>query len=163
MAALRGRAHRLGTKALVIVPTYNEQHNIRALVDAVLAQDARLEMLVVDDNSPDGTGQTVEEIGRTNPRVHLLSRPGKLGLGTAYRDGFGWALQRPEYELIFEMDADFSHDPAHLPLFLLAAEKADFVLGSPLPRRQCHGRELADSAADAELLRPTSMPGSSPG
>ena len=119
----------MGIKALVIVPTYNEQLNIRALVDAVLAQDARLEMLVVDDNSPDGTGKTVEEIGRTNPRVHLLSRPGKLGLGTAYRDGFRWALQRPEFELIFEMDADFSHDPAHLPLFLLAAEKADFVLG----------------------------------
>jgi dolichol-phosphate mannosyltransferase len=118
------------TKALVIVPTYNEQLNIRALVDAVLAQDARIEMLVVDDNSPDGTGKTVEEIGQNNPRLHLLSRPGKLGLGTAYRDGFAWALERPQYELIFEMDADFSHDPAHLPLFLLASEKADFVLGS---------------------------------
>lgn len=119
----------MNDKALVIVPTYNEQLNIRALVDSVLAQDGRIEILVVDDNSPDGTGNTVDEMARTNPRVHLLRRPGKLGLGTAYRDGFAWALQRPEYELIFEMDADFSHDPAHLPLFLQAAEKADFVLG----------------------------------
>ena len=119
----------MGAKALVIVPTYNEALNIPALVEKVLAQDIRIEMLVVDDNSPDGTGNCVEEIGRTNPRVHLIRRPGKMGLGTAYRDGFRWALDRPDYELILEMDADFSHDPAHLPLFLEAAEQADFVLG----------------------------------
>jgi dolichol-phosphate mannosyltransferase len=120
----------MAEKAVVIVPTYNEKENIRRLVDAVLAQDARIDMLVVDDNSPDRTGDIVEEIARTNARVHLLRRPGKLGLGTAYRDGFRWALARPEYEFVFEMDADFSHDPAHLSLFLEAAEHADFVLGS---------------------------------
>jgi dolichol-phosphate mannosyltransferase len=117
-------------KALVIIPTYNEKENIRQIISAVLSQDARIEMLIVDDNSPDGTGGIVDEIGRGDARVHLLRRPGKMGLGTAYRDGFGWALQRPEYEYIFEMDADFSHDPAHLPIFLEAAQTADFVLGS---------------------------------
>ena len=116
-------------RALVIVPTYNEGHNIRALVAAVLDADTRIDMLVVDDNSPDGTGSIVEEIGRAEPRVNVLRRPGKMGLGTAYLDGFRWALKRP-YELIFEMDADFSHSPSHLPEFLAAAEKADFVLGS---------------------------------
>ena len=120
----------MGDKALVIVPTYNEKENIRALIAAVLPQDPRLEMLIVDDNSPDGTGDIVAGIAAAEPRVHLLRRPGKLGLVTAYRDGFGWALQNPDYEYIFEMDADFSHDPAHLPKFLEAAQGADFVLGS---------------------------------
>jgi dolichol-phosphate mannosyltransferase len=95
----------------------------------VLAQDPRLEMLFVDDSSPDGTGDLIASIAVENPRVHLLRRPGKMGLGTAYRDGFRWALAR-DYELVFEMDADFSHDPDHLPEFLKAAEDADFVLGS---------------------------------
>ncbi|MBX9927492.1 MAG: polyprenol monophosphomannose synthase [Gemmatimonadaceae bacterium] len=117
-------------RALVIVPTYNEKDNIRNLISQVLAQDARLEILVVDDNSPDGTGAIVQELAASEPRVHLLARPGKNGLGTAYRDGFRWALARPEYELIFEMDADFSHDPAHLPEFIAASREADFVLGS---------------------------------
>ncbi|MCX5764763.1 MAG: polyprenol monophosphomannose synthase [Gemmatimonadetes bacterium] len=119
----------MSEKALVIVPTYNEKENIRSLIDTVLPKDERLEILVVDDNSPDGTGDIVEAISRDNPRVHLMRRPDKLGLGTAYRDGFGWALAR-DYEYIFEMDADFSHDPAHLPQFLEAAQRADFVLGS---------------------------------
>jgi dolichol-phosphate mannosyltransferase len=95
----------------------------------VLATDPRLEILIVDDNSPDGTGDIVNEESGRNPRLHLLRRAGKMGLGTAYRDGFGWALAR-DYEYIFEMDADFSHDPAHLPIFLEAAQTADFVLGS---------------------------------
>jgi dolichol-phosphate mannosyltransferase len=116
-------------KALVIIPTYNEKENVRSVIERVLATDARLEILIVDDNSPDGTGNIVEEECTRNPRVHLMRRPGKMGLGTAYRDGFGWALER-DYEYIFEMDADFSHDPAHLPLFLEAAQNADFVLGS---------------------------------
>lgn len=116
-------------RGLVIVPTYNESQNIRTLMRAVLDADARLDVLVVDDNSPDKTGDLVESIRETEPRVHILRRPGKMGLGTAYRDGFRWALAR-DYELIFEMDADFSHNPAHLPEFLAAAEKADFVLGS---------------------------------
>lgn len=120
----------MAEKGLVIVPTYNERENIRRLIETVLAQDARLEMLIVDDNSPDHTGDIADEFARTNARVHLMRRSGKMGLGTAYRDGFRWALERAEYEYIFEMDADFSHDPAHLPLFLEAAERADFVLGS---------------------------------
>ncbi len=116
-------------RALVITPTYNERANIPTLIERVLAQDPRLECLFVDDNSPDGTGDLIQGIATTNPRVHLLRRPKKMGLGTAYRDGFRWALER-DYELIFEMDADFSHDPDHLPAFLRAAESADFVLGS---------------------------------
>lgn len=116
-------------KALVITPTYNEKANVPTLIERVLAQDSRLELLFVDDNSPDGTGDLIEGIAKANPRVHLLRRPGKMGLGTAYLDGFRWALAR-DFELIFEMDADFSHDPDHLPEFLSAAERADFVLGS---------------------------------
>lgn len=116
-------------RALIITPTYNERANVATLIERVLAKDARLEILIVDDNSPDGTGDVVATIVAANPRVHLMRRPGKMGLGTAYRDGFRWALER-DYELIFEMDADFSHDPDHLPQFLKAAETADFVLGS---------------------------------
>jgi dolichol-phosphate mannosyltransferase len=116
-------------KALVIIPTYNEKENVRLVIERVLGTDARLEILIVDDNSPDGTGDIVDAESRQNPRVHLMRRPGKMGLGTAYRDGFGWALER-DYEYIFEMDADFSHDPAHLPIFLEAAQNADFVIGS---------------------------------
>jgi dolichol-phosphate mannosyltransferase len=116
-------------RALVIVPTYNERENIARLVETVLAQDPRLEMLIVDDGSPDGTGEIVDGIMAVNPRVHILRRPRKMGLGTAYIAGFRWALER-DYAFIFEMDADFSHDPAHLPDFLRAIESADLVLGS---------------------------------
>ncbi|MEK0430249.1 MAG: hypothetical protein RL139_53 [Gemmatimonadota bacterium] len=116
-------------RALVITPTYNERANVPALVQRVLAQDPRIDILFVDDNSPDGTGDLIADLAAREPRIHLLRRAGKLGLGTAYRDGFRWALER-DYELIFEMDADFSHDPSHLPDFLSAAESADFVLGS---------------------------------
>ncbi|MFN0098245.1 MAG: polyprenol monophosphomannose synthase [Gemmatimonadaceae bacterium] len=122
-------------KALVITPTYNEKQNVSILAERVLAQDPRIEMLFVDDNSPDGTGDIIAAMAEKNPRIHLLRRAGKLGLGTAYRDGFKWALAR-DYELIFEMDADFSHDPNHLPEFLQASEQADFVLGS----RYLHGK-----------------------
>lgn len=125
----------MAERALVITPTYNERANIRTLIERVLAQDPCLECLFVDDNSPDGTGDLVAEIAATNHRVHLLRRPQKMGLGTAYRDGFHWALKR-DYELIFEMDGDFSHDPNHLPEFLEAAKNADFVLGS----RYLHGK-----------------------
>ncbi|HSJ62782.1 MAG TPA: polyprenol monophosphomannose synthase [Gemmatimonadaceae bacterium] len=116
-------------RALVIVPTYNERDTVRRIVEAVLAQGSQFEILVVDDGSPDGTGQIVEEIAETNPRVHALHRPRKMGLGTAYLAGFRWALER-DFEFVFEMDADFSHDPNHLPLFLEAAADADLVLGS---------------------------------
>ncbi len=119
----------MAEKALVIIPTYNEKENVRTVIERVLGTDARIEILIVDDNSPDKTGDIVEAETKTNPRVHLMRRPGKMGLGTAYRDGFGWALQR-DYEYIFEMDADFSHDPAHLPIFLEAIQDADFVIGS---------------------------------
>jgi len=119
----------LPERALVIVPTFNERENIRRLIDAVLGQDERIDMLVVDDGSPDGTGAIVEEIAATNTRVHLLSRPQKMGLGTAYVAGFRWALAR-DYAYVLEMDADFSHDPVHLPQFLGAIETADLVLVS---------------------------------
>ena len=116
-------------RALVVVPTYNERDNILRLIEAVLAQDARLEVLVVDDGSPDGTGALVDARAAIEPRVHALHRPRKLGLGTAYLAGFRWALER-DYALVFEMDADFSHDPAHLPQFLASVADADLVLGS---------------------------------
>lgn len=116
-------------RALVIVPTFNERENIGRLIETVLAQDPRLEVLVVDDGSPDGTGDIVAGIGTTNERVHILRRPRKMGLGTAYVTGFRWALER-DYAFVFEMDADFSHDPGHLPDFLRAIESTDLVLGS---------------------------------
>jgi dolichol-phosphate mannosyltransferase len=120
----------MADKALIIVPTYNERENIPTLLAQVLEKDPRIEVLVVDDNSPDKTGDLVAELGKGDARIHLLRRPGKMGLGTAYLDGFRWALAREQYEFIFEMDADFSHDPRHLPEFLAMAEQADFVLGS---------------------------------
>jgi dolichol-phosphate mannosyltransferase len=116
-------------KALVIVPTYNEKENIEKLISQVLEQDERLEMLIVDDSSPDGTGELVDNLAAGNDRIHVMHREGKLGLGSAYRAGFSWALER-DYELVFEMDADFSHDPSYLPDFLVASQEADLVIGS---------------------------------
>jgi dolichol-phosphate mannosyltransferase len=116
-------------RALVIIPTFNEAGNLPNLVPQVLAQDLRLEILVVDDNSPDGTGRLADGLAQMNPRVHVLHREGKLGLGTAYLAGFRWAIERG-YDYAFEMDADFSHDPAHLKDFLRAIASADVVLGS---------------------------------
>jgi dolichol-phosphate mannosyltransferase len=116
-------------RALVVIPTFNEAVNLPQIIPQVLAQDARLEVLVVDDNSPDGTGRIADEIAAANPRVHTIHREGKLGLGTAYIAGFRWALERG-YDYIFEMDADFSHDPEHLKDFLRAIADADVVLGS---------------------------------
>ncbi len=116
-------------RALVIVPTYNERENVARIIEAVLSQDARLSVLIVDDGSPDGTGAIVDEIAKTNDRVHALHRAKKMGLGTAYLAGFKWALAR-DYAFIFEMDADFSHDPGHLPEFLRAIQDTDLVLGS---------------------------------
>jgi dolichol-phosphate mannosyltransferase len=117
-------------RVLVIVPTYNERENITRLIDTVLAQDPRIEMLIVDDGSPDGTAEIVDRLIAKNPgRVHIHRRPKKMGLGTAYLAGFRIGIER-KYDLIMEMDADFSHDPAHLPQFLRAAKDADIVLGS---------------------------------
>jgi len=116
-------------RGLVVIPTYNEVGNLTPLVEQVLAQDARLEILVVDDRSPDGTGQLAGALAQKEPRLHVLHREAKLGLGTAYITGFKWALERG-YDFVFEMDADFSHDPAHLKDFLKAVPDADLVLGS---------------------------------
>jgi len=116
-------------RALVIIPTYNEAPNLAQIVPQVLAQDDRLEVLVVDDASPDGTGKLADGLAQREPRVHVLHREGKLGLGTAYIVGFRWALEQG-YDYVFEMDADFSHDPVHLKEFLKAAASADLVLGS---------------------------------
>jgi dolichol-phosphate mannosyltransferase len=119
----------MGERALVVIPTYNEAANLPQLVPQVLGQDPRLDILVVDDNSPDGTGQLAEALRQKEPRLHVAHREGKLGLGTAYIAGFRWALER-DYEFVFEMDADLSHDPVYLKDFLKAAQVADLVLGS---------------------------------
>ena len=116
-------------RALVIIPTYNERENITRIIDLVLYQDPSIDVLIIDDGSPDGTGQLADEIAAINPRVNVIHRPSKMGLGTAYLAGFKWALQR-SYAFILEMDADFSHDPAHLPQFLTSIQDADLVLGS---------------------------------
>ena len=116
-------------RALVIIPTYNERDNIIKLLDAVLGQDPTLEVLVVDDGSPDGTGDIVDARSTSDPRVHIIHREKKLGLGTAYLAGFAWALSR-DYAYVFEMDADFSHDPQHIPQFLASIADADLVIGS---------------------------------
>ena len=119
----------MNTRTLVIIPTYNEQENIHGIVPAVLGQDASVEVLVVDDGSPDGTGDIVAAMGKANPRVHLLRRAGKQGLGTAYIAGFKWGLAQG-FDYLMEMDADFSHDPKEIPNFLTAIGTADLVLGS---------------------------------
>lgn len=119
---------------LVIIPTYNERENIEPMLEKLLALPYGLDVLIVDDNSPDGTAALVEEWQKKSERVHLIRRPGKMGLGSAYRDGFRYALQHGA-EYIFEMDADFSHDPDAIGEFLRAAQDADIVLGS----RYLHG------------------------
>ena len=116
-------------RALVCVPTYDEKENVVAIVEAVLAAAPEVDVLVIDDNSPDGTGRLADEIAAREPRVHVLHRAGKEGLGRAYLAGFAWALARG-YGLVLEMDADFSHDPRYLPAMLEAAREADLVLGS---------------------------------
>lgn len=116
-------------KSLVIIPTYNEKENILKIIPAVLQQHDCLEVLVVDDGSPDGTGDLVQGLMEQEPRIHLMRRQGKMGLGSAYIAGFRWALER-DFQRIFEMDADFSHDPSELVTFLTCAENADLVLGS---------------------------------
>ena len=116
-------------RALVCVPTYNESENLPKIVPAILAQDPRLDVLVIDDGSPDGTGKLADAMAAAEPRIHVLHRTAKEGLGKAYLAGFRWALAR-DYAYIFEMDADFSHDPKYLKDFLKAIGEADLVLGS---------------------------------
>ncbi len=117
-------------RILVIMPTYNERDNIERIIPAVLAKDERIDMLIVDDGSPDGTGEIADKIAAQNERVKTLHRSGKLGLGTAYVIGFKYSLEN-NYDLTFEMDADFSHDPSYLLDMIKSAEDgADMVVGS---------------------------------
>jgi dolichol-phosphate mannosyltransferase len=121
-------------KILVITPTYNERENLENLCEAVLAQPIGADYLVVDDNSPDGTGEVADEIARRTPRFRVIHRPAKLGLGTAYVEAFRHALAGG-YDAAFSMDGDFSHDPSYLPLMAESAQLADLVIGS----RYLHG------------------------
>ena len=120
--------------SLVIIPMYNERENAAAIIDAVLALEGQhFDILVIDDNSPDGTAAIVKEKMAENPgRVHIIERAGKLGLGTAYIEGFKWALARPQYRQICEMDADFSHNPNDLLKLreAVASGKGDVAVGS---------------------------------
>lgn len=119
--------------SVVIIPTYNEKENVAAIIDAVLRQPVKMDVLIIDDGSPDGTADIVRQKIEEYPgRVHLVERHGKLGLGTAYIAGFNWALDRPQYEYIFEMDADFSHNPDDLPRLYEAVTDggADVAVGS---------------------------------
>ena len=116
--------------SLIVVPTYNERDNVREVAERFLGALPGAEVLFVDDNSPDGTGALLDELAAAEPRIHVMHRAGKLGLGTAYVEGFGWGLARG-YELLFEMDADGSHDPRYLPTMVaLAEDGADVVIGS---------------------------------
>jgi dolichol-phosphate mannosyltransferase len=115
-------------QTLIIIPTYNEGENLPLLLDAIFGVIETVDILVVDDNSPDGTGALADKRAESDPRVNVIHREGKLGLGTAYIAGFKWALAR-DYQFIFEMDADFSHQPKYIPEFLAAAQEADVVLG----------------------------------
>jgi len=114
---------------LVILPTYDEADNLPRIVPSILEQDPRIDVLVVDDDSPDGTGALADELSQGSDRVNVIHRPGKQGLGGAYIEGFRWGLER-NYALLFEMDADFSHRPDALPLFIEKARDFDIVLGS---------------------------------
>jgi dolichol-phosphate mannosyltransferase len=116
-------------RCLVIIPTYNEADNVQQLLPTVLKFGSYFNVLIVDDNSPDGTAKLVKDMQKTEPRIHLLERPGKMGLGTAYVAGFKFALANG-FDYVFEMDADFSHDPEMLPKLLEKAEDYDLVIGS---------------------------------
>ncbi|MCS6999777.1 MAG: polyprenol monophosphomannose synthase [Bacteroidota bacterium] len=116
-------------RAIVVIPTYNERENITALISAIHQVMPAIDILVVDDNSPDGTAALVRSRMAEDPQLALLERPGKMGLGTAYCDGFRWALERG-YDIICQMDADFSHNPEDLPRLIAALDHADVVIGS---------------------------------
>ena len=126
-------------KALLIIPTYNERENISRIISIVLEKQAELEVLIVDDNSPDGTAQIVKDLMASESRIHILERPGKMGLGSAYVQGFKYALEKG-YDFILEMDADFSHNPDDVPRLLEAAQSKDLVIGS----RYCNGVNIVN-------------------
>src|SRR5579885_3291053 len=116
-------------KTLIIIPTYNELENLPPLLKDIFSYAPATDVLVVDDNSPDGTGDLADKMSLEDPRIHVLHRTGKLGLGTAYIAGFKYAIEHG-YDAAFDMDADFSHNPRYLPDFLKAIENADLVIGS---------------------------------
>jgi len=122
------------SKTLVITPTFNEAENVERLITIVLEQGDGVEMLIVDDNSPDGTAAIVKRMMESDPRIHIIERQGKMGLGTAYVAGFKYAIAN-KYDYVFEMDADFSHNPKDIPAFLEKIQEADLVVGS----RYCRG------------------------
>ena len=132
---------------LVIVPTYNEVDNLPRKAPHILEQDPRIDLLVVDDSSPDGTGDLAAKMAEADPRVHVLHRPAKEGLGAAYLAGFAWGLER-NYELLFEMDADISHPPEALPRMIEAAQRYDVVIGS----RYVDGRVTVSNWPMSRLL-----------
>lgn len=134
-------------KTLVIVPTYNERENLPAMAERLQKLPVPVELLVVDDNSPDGTGKIADELAARNPWIHVLHRAEKNGLGRAYCAGFKWALER-DYELVMEMDGDFSHNPDDIPKFIQAAQNADLVLGS----RYCNGIRVINWPMNRLLL-----------
>jgi dolichol-phosphate mannosyltransferase len=134
-------------RSLVIIPTYNERENIEALIRAILSLPLDLEVVVVDDHSPDGTGEIVDRMAAADPRIHVIHRPAKLGLGTAYVAGFRFGRARG-YDRLLTMDADFSHNPAHLPDLLARSREADLVIGS----RYVPGGEVIDSPWYRRLL-----------
>jgi len=116
-------------RSLIVVPTYNEYENLGPLQEQIFSFAPHTDLLIVDDNSPDGTGNLADELAAANPKIHVIHREGKLGLGTAYIAGFKFAVEHG-YDVAFEMDADFSHDPRYLPAFLEAIKQADLVIGS---------------------------------
>ena len=116
-------------KAIVVIPTYNEIENVEKIINAIFNVKPDINILIVDDNSPDGTAATVSGLMKSDERIHLIVRAGKMGLGTAYCEGFKYALERG-FDAIFEMDADFSHDPNEIPNFLIALNENDLVIGS---------------------------------
>ena len=135
------------SRFLVVVPTFNEADNITRIVPRILEEDGRIDVVVVDDNSPDGTGALAQDLSEKSERVHVLHRTGKGGIGPAYLEAFEWGLAR-DYALFFEMDADFSHDPSALPRFIAKAEEFDVVLGS----RYVEGRVTVTNWPMSRLL-----------
>lgn len=135
-------------RTLIVVPTYNEIENLKALTEAVMAVvPPGVDVLVVDDGSPDGTGQLADTLSQQNPRIHVLHRPRKMGLGTAYVNGFKWGLEKG-YEAFIEMDADFSHDPKYLPRMLELLGSHDVVIGS----RYVHGGGTVNWGIGRQIL-----------
>jgi dolichol-phosphate mannosyltransferase len=148
-----------GRRALVCLPTYDELENLRPMVEAIRAAVPAVEILVIDDNSPDGTGKLADELAAADRQVHVLHRAGKEGLGKAYLAGFAWALSRG-YDLIMEMDCDFSHDPRYLPA-ASSSRAAGASTPAPSSASRCGISPAASSASGARCWRPSTSPASS--